>query len=485
MRSRRYAETLPVLVFYWFRTVLGQGYSRREWKALGDLIAGFPAQNPEWDSAILALRTRFQQAEVPPAPSEKSSVLESARSHLSNDVLAPYITRLLNEWLPVEVAHLLVDEPGDSSLESEGMPVFTVARGMERLLVRERLSGGTLEALLQPGLLSPALVYPADAEILQDVVLFLLGKTEGPGLPILPALLLCVPPDSPLRADYGQAVAQARMVNLAGTEELHVPISKAQAGELLRDDRLHLGSILATMDGGWWQADRLLEDEKQDLIVYCPGGRLTIQYSGDHARLQIPWPEMRNGWSGPVSLHHIFEIFGRQWGIERWEQDPQQTRLHLVFLGTLPVSKILPLAPTGLRRSRPAAVDMAWASLENALARSFALGILEPMEQLRHPDLIPVGRALYALAESAVSHRLRDREILTKHLRAIEYLQAELVPSYGRVPWRILPETVRKRLLANRSQRDLWAPVFEGFPVVASSGPVRKKDGIGSGAVPA
>src|SRR5262249_49002999 len=152
------------------------------------------------------------------------------------------ICRLLNEWLPREIARLLVDEPGMSletpSIEPADIPASVTARAIERLLVREHLSAATLEALLSPSLLSPRFAYPADVELLQDVVLFLLRRTEAPELPVLPAMLLRVAPDSPIAAGHAEAVERAFLAQGTNPDELYVPIAPEQAFQLLRQDRV-------------------------------------------------------------------------------------------------------------------------------------------------------------------------------------------------------------------------------------------------------
>ena len=104
----------------------------------------------------------------------------------------PYVTRLLNAWLPAEVASLLTEEGEYRTQQDAGIPVLAVGRALERVLIRENLSPGTLEMLLEPGLLSPRYVYPADAEILRDVVLARLGRTWAPVPSVLPATVLAV-----------------------------------------------------------------------------------------------------------------------------------------------------------------------------------------------------------------------------------------------------------------------------------------------------
>jgi hypothetical protein len=465
LRVRWYPSTARALAFYWLRTVSGSGYTRREWKALGRLVKQMASPESGWRETGLELRAWMEQTGYPAVARQNAgSSHEAARSTLGSDILCPYLVRLLNEWLPAEVAHLLVDETGGADSD-DTMPVLAVARAIERLLARERLSPGTLEALLDPGLLPPLAVYPADVELLHDVVLFLLGRTEAPEPSILPPVLLGATPDSPFGTKYQDAVACAWLAKGEGTQELHVPIGQKQVNELLKGDWVRLGSILVTMDGRWWIATRLLEEGDRGLIVHQPAGRLQIEYAGDHVRLRIPWPEARSVWAGRVALGDTFQIFGREWHIERWEQDPEQTQLHLVFLRTLPVSTIVPAAEGVLRRTRPAAIDIAWASLEKALASSCAQGSMEAIEELRHSDLIPLGRALFGLMESVMSGALQKGEIMAARVGSIAYLQAELEPSYGRIPWRILPEPVRKRLLASRSYHDSWERAFEGSPL--------------------
>src|SRR5206468_2002874 len=123
--------------------------------------------------------------------------------------LAAYIGRLLNEWLPAQVASLLIEEEQSGKAPEAGIPVLAITKALYGLLVRERLSPETLEMLLAPELLSPKFVYPADAEILHDVVLALLGRLSSPALPILPAVLLGSAVGSSLPADYEDALRRA------------------------------------------------------------------------------------------------------------------------------------------------------------------------------------------------------------------------------------------------------------------------------------
>jgi len=178
MRQRLYPETLPVLAFYWLKTVKASGYRRRQWRKLNRLLKRALDEqllDGPFRQTIADIQTWIQQTVLvtgPPRP--KPPQPERIYLTLSSDLLQPYINRLLNEWLPVEVDRLLGRA---SSLPSNGaVPPLVTGRALEGLLVRERLSPRALEMVPQPGLYSPYYVYPVDAEILEDVILFLLGR---------------------------------------------------------------------------------------------------------------------------------------------------------------------------------------------------------------------------------------------------------------------------------------------------------------------
>jgi hypothetical protein len=470
--QRLYPETAQVLALYWLKTICGKGYQQTEWKRLDSLLQEAPpgggVPTAAVTASIAALRGWIEQTRQMGAQrSLFAHPTAGSTRRVGPDTLVPYVFRLLNEWLPVEIARLLVDKPEERSEES-GIPMLVTARAIERLLLREHLSRTTLESMLTPALLSPRLVYPADFEILQDVVLFLLGRTDAPPAPAkLPAVLLCVSPDSPFPLAYAEAVGRASLsAGPSGAEELHVPIPPSQAAELLKVDHLRITSAVVTMDGQLWLADRLQRAER-DTILYRAAGRLRIDCSGEHARMVLPWHEVRWRWSGPVSFTDRLEMFGREWHISRWEQDGERTSLHLVFVASLPMAAIEAGAHARLRRSHPAAVDMAWAAMERALTASLARHSPEPVEQLRRNELIPLGRALLGLVESATNRRLRKTDAIETRVQGIRYLSADLLPEYGQVPWRVLPEAVRKILLADCAHRPgaaLFREVFEGLP---------------------
>jgi len=342
LRRRLYPETSPVLASYWLKTVYRSGYDLRWWRRTQDSLRlaadrEFAGHEPS-RSVLLELESYIQKSivatgQAPPAAPPQA---EAVHARLDPDSFAPYFTRLLNEWLPVEVARLLTDESEPTLWQQEeGIPVLATAKALERLLVRERLSAATLEMLLQPELCSPRDIYPADAEILRDVVLALLGRTAAAEHAVLPALLLGVAPYSHLPSNFKDTVPRARLIRPPAGDEVYIPLAPADVQEILKTDQVQIGSILVTADGRWWESEKLLYGENHG-VVFRPKGRLRIDYSADHSRLRVPWPELRNRWNGPVSFPETFELFGREWRINRWEANDRLTWLDLVFFRVPP-----------------------------------------------------------------------------------------------------------------------------------------------------
>jgi hypothetical protein len=477
MRQRLYPETVPVLVSYWLRTVYYRGYKRGWWKELDELLKRILREeflNTPSHEALIGVQAWIRQAGL--LNGQTTAVLplafEPFRANMRAEQLAPYITRLLNSWLWEEVASLLVEDTEFATRQDRGIPVRAVGRALGRLLARERLSPETLEMLLQPELLSPRYVYPADAEMLRDVVLAMLGRTSAPAAQVMPAALFSVVPAAPLPPNYGEAVGRASYERCQGGEEVRVPIAATEALSLLQGDPVRIASIVVTMDGRWWWSDNV-QSGAQSSIVYKPGERLRIDYASEHATLKVPWPETRLSWQGTFPFPNPLEIFGREWRVSSWEADGEHSTLHLVFSRALPITEVRPAADSRLRRSHPASIDMAWAGLENAIAASISQKSLEPLRELRRSEFVPLGRAIFEFAESVKSGTWRKRDTIEIKLNAIRYLQSEISLVYGRVPWRILPARVRatvlKRSLAP-ALLELLNEVFEGFPEALAEG---------------
>jgi hypothetical protein len=469
MRQHLYPDTLPALASCVLKTLCSSGHNRAWWAQLNDSIGKVLREDdlPALPRDVLLSvqnwikRTVIAGGKMPVRQEQPKPPFRS----LEPERLVPFMCRLLNEWLPAELAYFLTNEAESGLVQDDGVPGLAVARVLDRLLVREHVSPETLEMLLAPGLLSPKLVYPADTEILRDVVLSLLGRLWAPTDTIMPATLLGVAGDSALPADYEEAVRRVSFVQSQRHEELRVPLTAAQALQILRTDPVRIGSVIVTMDGRSWQASTLQSGE-QNIVVYTPGDHLRIDFTADHVKLTVPWPETPSCWSGEVPVRGPFELFGREWHISSWEIQRESTLLHLTFSRVLPIPEAPSVAPCH-GRLRPAYVDMAWSEVECALGDSLLRNNLDPVEQMRRTDLIPLGRALYALAESVPGIWLSNSGQIETQLRAVRYHQTAAEPVYGRPPWRILPASVQANLMKRRlspASIELLVEVFDELP---------------------
>jgi hypothetical protein len=466
MRRRWYPETTPVLASYWLRAVYAAGHERAWWKELDKLITRAlwqPLPNPAAREALNDIQAWMRDADIAAARHpEPPPRIQGVREKLLPERLAPYVQRLLNEWLPAEIARSLVENGEDGG----GIPVLAAATALERLLVRERLSRETLDLLLRPEILSPEYFYPEHAEILIDVAAALLGRASVPPPAVMPAVLLAVAAASPLPSDYAEAVRRATLLPGDSCDRVQVPLSAAQAMEILKHDPVRIASVIVTTDGRWWESDNLQSGEREAAIIYKPRGRLRIDTSADHIRLVVPWPDTPLRWPGEVHFQEPIVLFGREWHESRWEFDGERSWLHLVFSRAVPAADPKPEdAPLG--RARPAAVDIAWSALEIALAEALAQESAERIEQLRRTEFVPLGRAVLRLAQLARSGGMRNVDNMATQLRAIRYLEAGISLTYGKVPWRVLPAAVQSILLGKHTDPallDLLHEVFEALP---------------------
>jgi hypothetical protein len=336
IRRRLYRESVPVVASWWLKTVYRAGHNRVWWGQL-DAAMGKALRTRSLDAtaaeAIRDIRAWVRKAILPrhKAPQVHPLIAPPFRPGLTPGQAVPYLSRILNEWLPREVARLLTTEAALPAADDEGMPALTVATALERLLLREHFSPDSLELLSHAGWISPTYGYPAHVEIFRDVALAILGRTAAPATPILPATVLA--------GRFADAVDRALLVSSDCGEEIHVPLDEARAREVFQQNTARLDSIVVTIDGRWWQSVHL-QRGTETTIVYRPGGRLRIDFSADHARLSVPWIQTGAGWPGAVHLPEHVALFGREWRGRAWEMTAHRPWLHLEFTGVLgPVSR--------------------------------------------------------------------------------------------------------------------------------------------------
>lgn len=469
MRQRYYPETIPVLASYWLKTVYASGYTRREWNELNHLLKpaiGRDLQDQASREAIGEIQqwiedTMVRNGRTPECPAPR---LGPVRPAFDCERFTPYIAQLLNEWAPAEVARMPLKESGSEG-QSSGIPALVFGSALERLLARQHLSRETLEMLVRPAGISAEHVYPADLEILRDVALLLLGRTWAPESSVFPAAPLCLAPQSHLGVDYSKALRNAFLVRRGWSEEVRVPLAPQQVHEILEFERGQIGSVIVTLDGRWWEPVNL-QNAEQYSIVYRPGGHLRMDHSGSYATLRVPWPSKLLHWSGGCDFIHWFRTFGREWRVAKFEMAGEHTWLHLELFRVLPVSELIPGAERSPWKLRPVWVDMAWTALGVAVASSLIDKWSEPVEQMRHRDLIPLGHAVVQFERCLMTRQVQTREAI-KYLRALACSLSPVLPVYGRVPWRILSGKARAGLLKMRRYPalvELLNEVVEGLP---------------------
>ena len=109
MQQRLYPETIPVLASYWLKTVYAARHDRAWWKELNALLRQLlrkqlldgPSRQALTDIQSWVEETVLRSGKAPGAPIGK---LEPLRATPKSEHLAPYVRRLLNQWLLAEVA---------------------------------------------------------------------------------------------------------------------------------------------------------------------------------------------------------------------------------------------------------------------------------------------------------------------------------------------------------------------------------------------
>src|SRR5690348_13419935 len=115
MRQRVHPESIPVPASYWPTTVYAGGHNRWWWKYLSEELKRALREerlDERQRTALTDIQTWIRGAGLltGKTPESKPGPPQPFRPGLTPESITPYIVRLLNEWLPAEVAHMLADE---------------------------------------------------------------------------------------------------------------------------------------------------------------------------------------------------------------------------------------------------------------------------------------------------------------------------------------------------------------------------------------
>jgi hypothetical protein len=264
-----------------------------------------------------------------------------------------FLETLLNNWLPERVlerfGRCLI--PGDWSSENAYEEIALCLEDMLRPLAvfadvetiraldqiqhrrptprkdvvawRRRRQAG-LESLVIVPLKDASVVDPKQREILNDVLLYLLGATSAPQLTEPGyARLFPTPLGASLPADVATQVSEYPLPQAyAGTSTLFIPL-KRWAAPSRADDKLKplsIHSMLLTPDGRLWEAHHLEQATGSPPgVVYCAMGKIDMVPTAQGLLLQIPiasWPEeIGPQFSGEMDL----DLYHRRWHMKQME----------------------------------------------------------------------------------------------------------------------------------------------------------------------
>src|SRR5215469_2008025 len=106
VHRRLYAESVPALASWWLRTVYYARHNRVWWNELDSAIEEFLRRQTSGAAAetIRDVQLWVRQAILPQQrlPRVQPLLRPPFRPDLTTDQAAPYLSRVLNEWLPAE-----------------------------------------------------------------------------------------------------------------------------------------------------------------------------------------------------------------------------------------------------------------------------------------------------------------------------------------------------------------------------------------------
>ncbi len=355
-RRRSFPDSLPVLAYYWLQT-LRESRGPEHWAMLGQEIRNLLR---EPDAIAPAESQALEAADRWVGASEPRSARKARGAGLfvafTSGHFAPpqfrsgaFLDTLLNRWLPAALAEkyadrTIPDDWTDSTANEEiavcleeilrpwaSMPDIETAQALDKLQKRQptpaeeilrwrRIRQASLESLVTTALPDASIADPKLREILNDVVLYLLGSLEPPppaesGY----AWLFPAPRGANLPADLAKQVCEFSLPqHYAGSTELFIPVTWPEPRWGDRNQALSIQSTLLTPDGRIWEAHRLEQQAGcSPGIVYRSYGVVELFRTDDGLFLKAPI----FAYPGEVDpgASQEFKLYGRRWHMHRIE----------------------------------------------------------------------------------------------------------------------------------------------------------------------
>jgi hypothetical protein len=358
-RSRSYPETINVLAFYWLMTIR-EKYTLEHWSVLKALVPRL--RGPGNSLGYRETRAVEKAAEWigSTGPSKQRGLRANLVASFTSAQLAPpgfvsqaFLEMLFHEWLPERIlekyGHHMVSGEWESEdwyeeialcLEEILRPQLAFAdietvRDMDKLQNRRqtpveqilewrRRRQAGLESLVTVPLHDAGAIDPKQREILNDVILYLLGVTApapatAPGY----AWFFPAPVGDSLPRDAAEQVSEFPLSpEYTCRSTLFVPF-KRWAGLPQPEDRLKplsIHSLLLTPDGRVWEAHHLEQAAGTAAgVVYQAAGKIDVKPTAQGFVLRVPmvsWPEEIGAQFG---REHDLELYGGRWHMKQFE----------------------------------------------------------------------------------------------------------------------------------------------------------------------
>ncbi len=353
---RSFPDTLPVLSYYWLQT-LRESRGAEHWtmlekeiqRLLGQQGSMTPAESLALEAAAKWVRAAEPQVARKPRGAGLFVAFTSGHFAPPQFRSGAFLDTLLNRWLPAALAEkyaerTIPEDWTDSTANEEiavcleeilrpwaSMPDVETVQGLDKLQKRQptpaeevlrwrRARQASLESLVTTAMPDASLADPKLREILNDVVLYLLGSLEPaplaePGY----AWLFPAPRGANLPPDLARQVCEFGLPQgYSASTELFIPVAGPEPRWGERNQALSIQSTLLTPDGRVWEAHRLEQQAGcSPCIVYRSYGVIELFRTDEGLFLKAPIYACPDEVDPGASQE--FQLYGRRWHMHRIE----------------------------------------------------------------------------------------------------------------------------------------------------------------------